>query len=884
MNRRRVILLLIALALVAAIGAGVWASQLSGARLALFEAWVLSLAGVATAPSTLLAITALAIGAALGLWGLMARRDLGSRGADLFARLRRGARAVPLSDTPPAPWTGELPAALGERWLTPGHTHVLAGEPDPLAALACALLAEGATVLLVASSGQQRRLARAAERAGLERRAIDRLLQIDAPLREAELRRAISRTPSQGPLVVLLDGASALGGWWMAERPESRLVRLAEGCREALQARGAAMVMVGGVPRDRLLLPDAIGERLQASIGEIRLWDGATLRTRHGADGGLARWLVTLGTGAAWTARGERRRQVIGWLATALAVGALALALVSPALRARGEGVALLGSPDSSLPGSLWSNWWVARAISEGRPGDLLSSDLVYWPLGDALVPRFGNLLTSALATPFQALFGYPDYWVWFVAAALLANGLAATALARTAGASRGAAVVAGLGFAGCPPLLAAVADAQQQVFWAAALPMCLRAGLLALDGQRPRDGWLLGLWFGICALGSWFYALFAILTLVPVALQRAIAEPSEARRAARAHQIGRALRASLPFALAAGPLIAQATRGKMIGLAFAQAPSLLAGTPIGDMLLRVISAHSVTPGAMLSASGLTDGLLVLLGFGVPVAWLVLSRGRQWGWPAIAAAAAVLSWGPTTTVGATQLTLPYAALYAWLPFFSRLRYPDRLLIVGVLAVVVLAALLTDAARARLARPLRLPALALALALAAAPPWLSGRAPLSTFSFDPPDLYNLLGGQGALIELPLGFRETAILYQPLHGHALVNGPGEYLESQSRGVLRDALWESPVLRALSEREVTPFTDADLAAVHARGLRYILINDGELNQLLQSGNPLASDAVFIANRVDATFGPPIFQSPQHRLFRVPAIITAEQRRLPR
>ena len=42
------------------------------------------------------------------------------------------------------------------------------------------------------------------------------------------------------------------------------------------------------------------------------------------------------------------------------------------------------------------------------------------------------------------------------------------------------AAMVAGLGFAACPPLLDAMADAQQQVFWAAALPMALRAGLLA--------------------------------------------------------------------------------------------------------------------------------------------------------------------------------------------------------------------------------------------------------------------------------------------------------------------------------------------------------------------------------------------------------------------
>lgn len=884
MIRRRAPVLLLALSLVAVVGAGVYASQLSGARLALAQAWLLSLADLATAPSTLLAIVALALSVGLGLWGLMLRRELGSRGAELFLRLRWGARPSPLEDAPQPRWEGELPASLGEAWLVPGRAHLLAGAPTALAALVVGLLQRGATVLLVAKPAREADVLRFAELQRLERRLADRILSLDVRSREAELLRAISRTPSAGPLVVVLDGAASLRGWWIGERIESRLTRLARGAREVLEARGAALVFMEPLAPDRLLLPDAIGAPLLAELAAVRLWDGARLYAPREGQGGLARWLVDLGTGAAWTRRGERWLRAFGITAAAIALLALALAIVAPALLARGEGVTILGTPDSSLPGSLWSNWWIARSITTGHLSGLQLSDMVFWPLGDQLIPRFGNLLAAALSTPFQWAFGYPGYWTWLLAAAVFVNGVAAAALARTAGASRLGALVAGLGFAACPPLLDAMADAQQQVFWAAALPMALRAGLLALDGERARDGWLAGLWLGITALSSWFYAIFALLMLVPMGLHRLITDPDDARRATRYHQIGRAVRASLPFALAAGPLIASATHGRMVGLSFAEPPSMLGGTPIGDMLLRVISAHSISPLALVTAEDPAGWLLVALGLGVPLGWLLIWRGRRWGWPAFALAAAVLSWGPTVQAGATQLTLPYAALYAWMPFFSRLRYPDRLLIVSALMIALVAGMLLDALRARVPSRTRLPLAGLALALAAAPAWLSGRAPLATFSFDPPEIYSLLSGDGALVELPIGFRESAILYQPLHGHALVNGPGEYLESQSRGVLRDVLWANPVLRGLGEREVTAFSAEDLATIHARGLRYILVNDRVLGQLLSAGNPLGNDAVFIANRVDATFGPPIYQSPQARLYRVPAAITDDQRQLPR
>ena len=772
------------------------------------------------------------------------------------------------------------PAVAGERWLPAGEPSLLAG-PERASALDAALDAVmgGGTVLLVADGRALRVVDRVAAARGMRTEARDRLYKRAAPLPPTAIRDWIDARPEgTTPITVVVDGADAVGGWMLGERGESRLVELVEVCRPALRRTGAALVLVEPLGLDRVFDPDPISAGLLRRVGAVRLWDGRRLRLARADQPGLVEGLLRPDL-ARWSGAGQRIESGLGFALAVVVCGLLATAVAWPALSfQQGAGVALLGNGSGDLVGSLWGDWWVWRAVTTGAWGDILHSDYAFWPLGTPMIPRFGGVLANALSLPFQALGGYPGWWNGFAVAALVANGVAAWLLARHLGAGRFGALVAAVLFGGAPPLLREVADGAQAWFWAAGLPLALRSGLRAVDSRRSADAWWTGIWLGVCGAGNWFYAMFGVGLLVPVLFQR-MARADRAGQEALAAQVGRAGRALLPFLALGLPLLLEANRGELLGLSWGQWPAAAAGQVYGDMTLRTLAARSVSVQALLAgATGMGVGRVAQLAVvAMVVAWAALNRGQRWTWPGLLVFSALLATGPYLGLEDEGLSaglhpLLYTALYMVLPLFSRLHEPDRLLILSGLIAAVMSALLVRQVGLRV-RPAARPILAgAAIAGALLFPWAKGMVPMPTFTFEVPAVYSLLSEEGAVMEVPLGFREAALLYQPVHGHPLVNGPGEWMETQ---VQRDLYWtvtQDGVLRYLWKSGEPLFQAAELSTAHDKGLRYVIMDLRTIKRLGAKGGALSLAMLALSQQIDLAFGPPIYADKGVQLYRVP------------
>ncbi|MFZ5480087.1 MAG: hypothetical protein ACOZNI_25200, partial [Myxococcota bacterium] len=155
---------------------------------------------------------------------------------------------------------------------------------------------------------------------------------------------------------------------------------------------------------------------------------------------------------------------------------------------------------------------------------------------------------------------------------------------------------------------------------------------------------------------------------------------------------------------------------------------------------------------------------------------------------------------------------------------------------------------------------------------------AGLAPLPRFSFALPDHYRQLGLDGAVAELPIGFREEALLWQPLHGRPLLGGPGELAAMEGRGRLRRAMERDTVVAWLAQAGAPLFGVPDLTALHAAGLRYVLVNSKQIDALSQGRDAKGNALLDIAKRVDVVLGPALFRSPDVIVYRVPATLSVE------
>jgi len=781
---------------------------------------------------------------------------------------------------PETPLTVDLKVdLLGESWLGPGDFALLAGARRlPADGAVDELRAAGLDVWAVGLP--ELRLTSHRRPGGVRR--------VSGAVSDGSLRAWAAEVRARGrAAAIVIDPVAGLDDYWPAERVESRLGRLHAALAPEL-AEGLRVLVLWDTEPEWVLSRDPIVQRGLAGVTVLRVWDGRRAvsvsgRAGEGALEALAAWLVRPRATEAWRP-GLQRVASIASTGAAAALYLLGAVLVCGAVFL-GEATEqrLIGDLDGSLVGSLWSNWWVGHALADGalwrgEIGQIFSSDSVYWPTGASLIELFGNVLPSLLAQPLQWLLGYPDYWNVFVLLSVTANGLAMWSLARQLGADRGGALVAGAVFAYAPPLILEVGLGHQAVFQAFALPMALRASLRAIDGGRRGDAVMAAIWLGAASLGWWVYGAVAWALALALGWSRWRRSARDRRRALLG-TLGRVVQVYLPVLLFAGPLLALANSDSLPGLWSGVFPHELEGDMLGDVMVGTLVDRSLRPASMLlgePGQPLGWAPWVLAG-GIAFLWRASPFRRRWFWPITALVAIVLAIGPYIQPAAggeyDWMPMPGAALFYAFPFYSRLHQPDRMLVFVFLAVAAMVGLLFGWLL-RLARreDALMPAL-VGWSLAVCMPFLDGAAPVSVTTFDVPEYYEVLGEEGAIIEVPIGFREEMLLYQPYHEHPVLGGPGEkWRAAMASGDFHLQLRLDPFLYFLWDQGAPLPQAGSFGDIRDRGFRYVMVHEGWLRRLAAKRMDRRVQSILDhLERIDGLLGPAIFTSSEVSIYRI-------------
>jgi hypothetical protein len=164
----------------------------------------------------------------------------------------------------------------------------------------------------------------------------------------------------------------------------------------------------------------------------------------------------------------------------------------------------LVGHEDVDVWNHAWGAWWYWTSLSH-----------LEWPYftGLLMAPRSGPLwyidpigaLTSCWLVPLSgAIFAYN---AWIFAALALAS-LAARRLALQLGASDAASWISSLVLCCSPALISEVHNGVSEAVGVAWSLFALTAAWRACESGRWRDWGALGLWGGVCAVGSYYYAV----------------------------------------------------------------------------------------------------------------------------------------------------------------------------------------------------------------------------------------------------------------------------------------------------------------------------------------------------------------------------------------
>lgn len=507
----------------------------------------------------------------------------------------------------------------------------------------------------------------------------------------------------------------------------------------------------------------------------------------------------------------------------ALAVGAVSAA----AFRAGqiiGDGVDMFGT--------FWFYWFIEDSLVKGR--DPSTTDLFFHPLGKDIFAHTGNnFLDAVVSIPLQWMLGFPDYQPWFVALMLFGNAVAMRPLARHVVGPGWAAWAATVLWMLNPYVLFECMTGRftQAFLWF--LPLAI-LGLLRA-GEPGRKGVamavLAGVATGLQAWTYWFMGYFIALAfgwLVAVGLIQ--------EKGGRLRLLGRYLLGGLACVLTVSPAMVAMARleaaGTVPGLESADPGSIFEGP---GQLANNVAAH-LHGYVLMEQSGQPMLMLAVWGTGL-VAMLLLGRDRL-RWVGVLVLSLAFAVGPVwpQEQGPGLVMVHYMAAYRYLPFFERLWFPYRLLVITFLALSL--GLGTALARAEGLRKRWLPWLPAAVL----PVLLVGANlaeqnqhlayPLLHRDLTPPRVYELIGeAGGSLIELPIGMARISIAFQPVHEQPVFGGMAENARLfWPEGF--DKRLNNSFIRFLREATRDPgarreYEEADRASLEAEGFRWVVLD---------------------------------------------------------
>jgi hypothetical protein len=505
------------------------------------------------------------------------------------------------------------------------------------------------------------------------------------------------------------------------------------------------------------------------------------------------------------------------WLEMAV-YAAVAIGGVAPAFAKRG----LATGDGVDMYGTLWFYWWIQDCVVHLRNPSF--TNLFFYPLGKDIFAHTGNNFVDALiSVPFQWIFGFPRYESIFVAVIFFLDAVTFRSLARRV-VDRDTSVGFLRGIWGGPRLTWAAFVAvllwqtnsyilfeltcgrlTQALLWF--LPLSVERFLAVEDTLREegrirwRSAILSGFLMGLQAWTYWFMGYFMALFFAWLTIL-ALWGVRRNRRS-----LWRMAAATGVVAAASVAVVAPAGIGMWLRASTGTVPGLAGGDSGVFDLPRSL-------GNNVAAS--LHGYLLMEVWGAPmfgfVTWIVaivlaLAFGRQrLRWVGGAVVAVIFALGPSIPPWHPISDHPikmfhYLLAYHLLPFFDRLWFPYRLVVIAFLCVSLAAGTAWarifpwlqsrfsawKVAKGRVARlaPVLVPVIC-ALLLAVNLVEQNGRYvwPFVTRDVDPPKIFFFLrdhakddGKVEAVIHVPIGVTQTSIVWQTIHHQPMFGGMGE-----------------------------------------------------------------------------------------------------------
>jgi hypothetical protein len=536
-----------------------------------------------------------------------------------------------------------------------------------------------------------------------------------------------------------------------------------------------------------------------------------------------------------------------------------------------------VGSYDLSQ--NLWNFWWWRKALVELGQSPYWTQYLFH-PHGTSIVFHTHSEINQLATLPINVAWGPVAAYNAALLVGFPLAGLAAYLLARELSGDPRAAVLAGLIFAFFPHHMKQSA-AHTNLATIQFLPLvCLFLVRLVRNGGI-RNALLLGVFFALNALGSWHYALFAVL-LLPMLLAFELWSRNAAAVPLRRVAGGLALGA-LVATLLTSPSLWPMLRGIAEGQDYVK--ELAEGTGIDPVFLflpprgHVVWGDFTDPfyrtfrvsgrGSHSSYVGIAPLILMLCA--VPSA--VRDR-RLLSWFTVAGVFLVLALGGWLRFAGHRfdITLPHA-LFASIPLLATLRTGHRFLSLAMLAIAVLAALGAARLCAGGRRRWLVPLAAGLILVDYFPPSYKVRP------FQLPAYLEELAknsGSGAVLDIPFCDKPRCAenqARQVVHGRPIAGG---YL-SAGRAAAVAATLEDPGLAKLMGLRPSVPTAADLEHLQRIGFGTVILhgrseagNRADHRRGRVQGVPVATlDA--IAATLEAHVGPPAYQDDATRVFHL-------------
>lgn len=532
----------------------------------------------------------------------------------------------------------------------------------------------------------------------------------------------------------------------------------------------------------------------------------------------------------AWLRSG--RWQVDGLVALALLF--VSFWVTSPAWLLGATRYLIGGGENPDWTGTAWAYWWTGFAIEQGmNPYD---GSWTFFPVGQRPVGQY-NLLDGMLGAPLMKVFGPVLGYNAFALFTVWSTAMAMFVLGRSAGASRGAAMLAGIGLVSSNFFGFELRDGRLSqtllVFWILGF-----AGLERL--ARGLGTWRLAVATGALVAAThlvyWYNGLFLLIAGTPLWAH-------ELRRwdLPRFRRLG--LAALITVLLCLPYIVSLAAHFRNLPGVARELEAWMNYGELGRGEFGLNSAirHSHWPGwpaihPFMEPDDHRIAIAVLVLAFVGLLFRGMSRGR---WLAVAATGYVLTLGPYLKGYDGELTpikLPYLLLYDHFPFFNRLWWPGRMALIFMVPVLVLAALHLDRLAARWPRRRALVLAAGSLAVLIDVDMRNAFVPIMGRA---PEVYNAAlyeALDGPIITTPVLGQDPAgrhhLWFQVYHQQPILYGLGAHISSHRPTGYEAYIKANGLLAALeavseNRSEVKLITPSDIDRLASDGFRWAVVD---------------------------------------------------------